>query len=120
MKVLQPLPSWILGESISDREVVLDFDDAMRAIDSYEIAGWALFGWEGWFRQDGRNGHALEYQGTVALTRALDEDWPTYVKRTADICRRTIKESAERYARENTQQDRKLYFCLTASSSISE
>ena len=120
MAILQPLPTWILGKSISDREVVLDFDDTMWAIDAYETAGWALLGWEGWFRQDDRNGHALEYQGTVTLKPDLDEDWPAYVKRTADVCRRTIKDGTERYARENAHQDRKLYFCLTATSSISE
>ena len=120
MTAFQPLPAWLRGKSISDREVVLDFEDSMRAIDAYETAGWALLGWEGWFRHNGRKGHALEYQGMVTPARGLDEDWPAYVGRIAELCRQTIKEDAERYAQENPQRDRELYFCLTATSSTVE
>jgi hypothetical protein len=61
MKVMNDidfLPTPLKTKSLSDREIVLQNDAAVEAIDVLEQGKWAIVSWEVWIRYpEGRIGH---------------------------------------------------------------
>lgn len=101
--------------SLSDREVVLPYSAALRAIDLFVAAGWALLGWEGWVQSPQGIGQHAAYQGTVSIERETGETWEEYVQRAARVCRATIMHDQQRWEQDPDSADKQLYFCLTAT-----
>jgi hypothetical protein len=114
---LQILPKHIRSRSFSQREIVLDFEDALEAIQLLKQKGWAIISWEGWLSfPDGRVGHSDQFQGTVELLPFSDESWAKYVQRAAEHARATILKSAHDWDRTQKDAGSKLLYCLTAWS----
>ncbi|MDH3975368.1 MAG: hypothetical protein OEV42_13890 [Deltaproteobacteria bacterium] len=106
-KVFKLLPQEIIEKSISQREIVVPLEDALRVVDIMESKGILILGWEGWVKtEDGRVGHGSAPQGTVSL-----EEYS--VNEAAKICRETIKEDAAEWKKENIGTSEKLHFCIT-------
>ena len=62
---LEFLSDQLRAKSASDREIVLPFADALRAIDLLQQKGARGVAWEGWIRDSVRLGHSARHQGTV-------------------------------------------------------
>ena len=106
-KSFELLSQEIIEKSISKREIVVPFEEALRVVDIMEDKGVLILGWEGWVKnEDGRVGHGSAPQGTVSL-----EDCS--VEETAEICRKTMTEDAAEWEKENKGSSDKLHFCIT-------
>ena len=101
------LPQEIIEKSISQREIVVPLEEALRVVDIMENRGVLILGWEGWVKtEDDRVGHGSAPQGTVSL-----ENYS--VKEAAEICRKTMKEDAAEWESENADSSEELHFCIT-------
>jgi len=124
------LPEDLQRKSLSEREIVLRYDDARKALDILERAGWAILGWEPWLKlADGSHMHPVMVN---AFRREALEDWPTYVHRAAQLCRHMMEEAQQRWEQGTflphnlpTAMDGQekipsmsLYFCLTAADHL--
>ena len=107
------LPGRLREESLSDREVVLPYSDALAAIDILARSGIGFYGWEGWARYPQGHGHFSEYPG-ITLKPRTDETWTAFVGRSADACRTSIIDAWQRW-NSQPKDERVLYFCLTGS-----
>ncbi|MDQ2906639.1 MAG: hypothetical protein M3Y81_24260 [Chloroflexota bacterium] len=84
------LPEDLQRKSLAEREIVLMSDDTRTAIDILERAGWAILGWEPWLKlPDGTHMHPVI---SGDFPREALEDWPTYVHRSAQLCRDMLEE----------------------------
>ena len=109
------LPDELKSRSLSSKEIVLKFEDALLAIDTLIKANLAILGWEGWLKYaDGRIGHSLIFQGTISIDRDKDEPWELYVLRSAEFCRNTIKQDQQIWDKKPEFPDATLYYCITA------
>ncbi len=114
MEHVEIMPEDLRARSLSKREIILGYDDALRAIDILIEARWAILGWEGLVRYpDGRIVHSAKFQGTGSITQMQDEPWDLYVLKSAEFCRTTICEDHERWRQSPEHPDADLYFCLT-------
>ncbi len=108
------LPEGMRARSLSDREIVLSYDDALRVLDLLVDSSWALLGWEGWVRTRQGVGHHGDYQGAVSIDRKRGEEWNAYVQRGAEFGCVTIKQAQQRWEEDPKSADKELFFCLTA------
>lgn len=53
------LPEGLQRKPLSKREIVLAYDDALKALDILENAGWAVLGWEPWLKISGAHVHPV-------------------------------------------------------------
>ncbi len=59
MDEISLLPQMLREQSLSDREIVLPYQEAKEALELLERAHWALLGWGGWVKYpDGTHGFA--------------------------------------------------------------
>ncbi len=116
MEALDLLPEEMQQRSLSDREVVLPYDDALRAIEIFLNAEWALLGWEGWIQSSQGIGHHVNYQGTVSIEQRHGETWSEYVRRAAAFCRATIRQDQQRWETAPDSADKQLVYCLTVTA----
>ncbi len=115
MEDIDLLPEILRSQSLSNREIVLPYEEVLQAVDILVKANWALLGWEGWEKDpEGRRGHS-HIMGTTTIEQELGEKWEDYVQRSARFCRATIEASQERWKREDIHPSRVLYFCLTST-----
>jgi hypothetical protein len=115
MEDIDLLPEILRSQSLSEREIVLPYDEALQALDILVKADWALLGWEGWEKDaEGRHGHSY-IMGTTSIEQEPGEKWEDYVQRSARFCRATIGADQERWKREGIDSSWTLYFCLTAT-----
>src|SRR5260370_1333397 len=78
MEDIDLLPETLRSQSLSDREIVLPYDEALQALDILVKADWALLGWEGWEKDaEGRRGHSY-IMGTKAIEQEPGEKWEDY------------------------------------------
>lgn len=104
------LPPELAQHSLSDREIVLPYSEAIEAIDHLSGIGYRLLGWEGWLRYaDGSRGHSGRHQGTEGVER-MD------VAEAADYCKLTIKDSHEIWQKDPCYRGADLYFCISCES----
>ena len=115
MDEIDLLPKTLREQSLSDREVVLPYQEALQALDLFTVARRPLLGWEGWVKYpDGKHGHAPSGMGTTNIEQETGEVWEAYVHRSARFCRETIKAEQQLWDTDSTHASVKLYFCLTA------
>ena len=101
------LPRGIAEQSISQQEIVLPLEESLAAVDILASKGILILGWEGWVESvDGRVGHGSAPQGTASL-----EDLS--VAEAAEFCRKTMREEAAQWEKENKGSSDKLHFCIT-------
>jgi hypothetical protein len=116
MEDIDLLSEALRSQSLSDREIVLPYQEALQALDILVRANWALLGWEGWEKDaEGRHGHS-SLMGTMSIEQEAGEKWEDYVQRSAGFCRETMKADQDRWKREGRDTSRTLYFCLTATA----
>jgi len=98
------LPDELQPKSLSGRDIVLLYDDALAALDHFAATEVAPFAWEGLIRRpddlfthavrtvelpDGSSVAAILSQPVTE--RAEDEDWPAFVARAILVCRESIE-----------------------------
>ena len=111
---LNLLPPRLAAASLSQREIVLTYADALQAIEHLAAGGHAVFCWEGWLRYgDGACGHSARHQGMVEVTRDPHATFAAFAARAAAAVRETMAKSQEEWNREPEVPDAVLYFCLS-------
>ena len=104
---LTALPAELRRQSLSDREIVLPYAEALLAIDALKKSGYAVVVWEGWvLYPDGRVGHAShEAQGTA------DHEWMGQWNAAEEFVRRTMERAQVYWS--NSGRAGTLHFCLS-------
>ena len=115
---LDLLPPNLRALSLSDCEVVLPYEQAIQALDHFVAARWGLLAWEGWVKYPSGVGHHSDYQGTVELTRRVDETWDDFVRRSAEFGRQTMQADQQRFEHDAACQGMRLYFCFSVTPPI--
>ena len=111
MKDIELIPENIRSKSLSDTEIVLGYEDILKVLIINNIV---LLAWEGWIQHpDGSVGHSLQYQGMIATERLKDEVLPSYVKRSIELGKVSIKDAQERWDKFSETNKGKLFFCIT-------
>ena len=106
---LRLLPAELVQRSLSDREIVLEYADALAALEHLSRADRKLLGWEGWLRHpDGSAGHSSRHQGTVSLEHLSPSE-------AVALCRDTINSAHAAWERDPEVLGARLYFCLTVA-----
>ena len=105
------VPPHILRASISERELVLPYREALELVDVARRSRVLILGWEGWLRYpDGAPGHATQ-QGTVSLHDLS-------VCEAADLVASTIRDDYAHWRREPHEEE--LLFCITIDGEYDE
>jgi hypothetical protein len=112
------LPQMLREQSLSDREIVLPYQEAKEALELLERVHWALLGWEGWVKYpDGTHGFAPGgVMGTESIEREPGEMWEDYVQRSVRFCHETIDQEYRNWNANPRYAHLVLSFCLTADS----
>src|SRR5262249_9792191 len=82
------LPPEMAARSLSDREIVLEADDALRALEILVAARWAPISWARWAHGDERRRSSAARAGEGAPVRRLrGQPWEAFVAECARRCR---------------------------------
>ena len=109
---LNLLPPRLAAASLSQREIVLTYADALQAIEHLAAGGHAVFCWEGWLRYgDGACGHSARHQGMVEAYPGPSRDLCRF-RRTR--CRGGARNDGKVGRRNGTESPR----CRTPSSTL--
>ena len=116
MDEIDLLPEALRSQSLSEREIVLSYQQALEALEILVAANFALLGWEGWVKYaDGRHGHTPGgVMGTEAIEQEVGETWENYVQRSARFCAETMTKEQQAWNTHPGSAHLPLYFCLTA------
>ena len=99
------LPPELRERSRSAHDIVLEGEDALRAVDHLAASGHRIEGWEGWvWLADGGRTRSLAHPGPFALP--MDPD------RAAVIAREGIERAVAAWARRAEYPGATLAFCL--------
>jgi hypothetical protein len=80
-------PEGLREQSLSPREIVLPYHQAVEALSVLVKANWAFLGWEGWVKYpDGRHGHPPGQVIGAEIAQEEGEPWADYVHRSAQVC----------------------------------
>ncbi len=110
------LPQVLRKQSLSHREIVLPYQQALEALEVLVRANWALLGWEGWVKYpDGRHGHTPGGVMGIEVERKEGEAWADYVQRSAHLCRETMNREQQVWEANPEYAHLVLCFCLTAT-----
>lgn len=102
---LTKLPPDLAARSLSQEEIMLAYEDAVRAVDHLAQIGVRLEAWEGWVQMpEGARTHSLAHPGTFAL--------PMEAGPAAEVARRTMSEARDAWKRTPEYPDADLFFCL--------
>ncbi len=116
MDEIDLLPQVLRKQSLSHREIVLPYQQALEALSVLVIAQWALVGWEGWVKYpDGRHGQTPGGVMGIEVTRKERETWADYVERSAQLCRETMNREQQAWEANPEYAHLVLCFCLTAT-----
>jgi len=114
MNELDVLPTELRDKSLSGREITLEYEDALSAIDLFIKNRWGLLGWDGWILlPDGKVTSSLDHQGTCPILKEETETWDEYTQTSAEFCRRTMEISQGSWNHKPEVEGGLLYFCLT-------
>lgn len=114
MKEPELLPEQLAQKSLSDIEIVLSYDDAIRAIQYLSTIGYFVFAWEGWVKNpDGKHGHSLYQQGTTGGWEKRNQSAKEDINKTATFVQQTMKESQQKWDDNPEIEGATLYFCLS-------
>ncbi len=107
---LELLPPDLAARSASNREIVLRYEDALRALEHLRGVGVRVLGWEGWLvYPDGRTSHSRRFQGTADLTASAPE-------KAIEISRATITGAHIMSSAGPEDPDAELHFCISVAA----
>ncbi len=110
------LPQGLREQSLSQREIVLPYRQALEALSVLMAAKRALLGWEGWVKYpDGHHGHAPGGGMGADIARREGETWVDYVHRSARLCGETMNREQQAWEANREYTHLVLCFCLTAT-----
>lgn len=116
---LELLPPGLAALSAAEREIVLPYEPALRAVDALVAQGHAILGWEGWLGYpDGRVGSAGKHQGTIDFLPATGQPWPEYVQASAEFARDTMREHQAEFERAPEVPGTTLLFCISVNEAV--
>ena len=114
MKDIELIPENIRSKSLSQTDIVLDYEDVLKAFDVLVEKNIVLLAWEGWIQHsNGSIDHSLQYQGMIATERLKDEPLSVYVKKSIDLGKVSIKQAQEKWNNAQETKKGKLFFCIT-------
>ena len=109
MDEIDLLPQVLRKQSLSHREIVLPYQQALEVLS-------VLVGWEGWVKYpDGRHGHTPGGVMGIEVARKARETWADYVERSAQLCRETMNREQQAWEANPEYAHLVLCFCLTAT-----
>lgn len=120
MYPIEVLPKNLRAKSYNARYIILDFTNALLAIDALAAANWAAYSWEGrvLVSNELRTLHHIHYEtkNTELLWHfqaqwQTDETWDEYVYRSAEKSKTTIQQTQELL---NQLTARTVYFKIEA------
>jgi hypothetical protein len=116
MDEIDLLPEALRSQSLSEREIVLSYQQALEALEILVAATFALLGWEGWVKYaDGRHGHTPGgVMGTEPIEQEVGETGENYVQRSARFCAETMTKEQPAWNTHPGSAHLPLSFCLTA------
>ena len=119
------LPTHLQEKSLSGRDIVLLYDDALSALDHFGATGVAPFAWEGLIRRpDDLFTHAVRqvtlFDGSTVtgiihmgvIEREDGEGWSAYVVRAVGVCRASIEEAQRAWDDRPGMLGARLHFSL--------
>jgi hypothetical protein len=113
MEEIDLLPETLRSQSLSDREIVLPYEEMLQAMQILIAANWIFLGWEAWLKlPSGIHLHPL-YMGFDTPEREPGETWIAYVHRSALLCKKSMEQEQQQRQREPREKHAELYFCLT-------
>jgi hypothetical protein len=111
---VEALPPELRARSLSPAEIVLDFNDALAALEILRAADWEILGWEGWQRDtEGRVGHHA-IQGNMSLSQQPDEPRAAFLDRCKEWSAETMRRDYQEW-QASGDGNPQLYFCITAT-----
>src|SRR6516225_11092605 len=111
---LDLIPDELASIAVSDREIVLPYKDALKAIEHLNANGHVVFAWEGWLRYaNGTRGHSAKHQGMAEVSRDPNESPRTFSARATRAVLTTMESSQAEWTRNPERTDAALYFCLS-------
>ncbi len=121
MDEIDLLPEALRSQSLSEREIVLPYQQALEALEILVAANFALLGWEGWGKYaDGRHGHPPGgVMGTGPIKQEGGETWENYVRRSARFCAETMAKEQQAWDPHPGSAHLPLSCCLTAIAKTS-
>ncbi len=115
MEAIDLLPDELKVKSLSRKEVILSYEDVIKAINNYSNNNWVVLNWEGWIKySEGKHGHSRNYRGILDIIKEKSESWDSFVKRAAIHCISTIKQAQKLWHSKPEYPGAMLYFCITA------
>ena len=101
----------IRERSLSSRELVVQYVDAIEALTIFQERGTRVLGWEGWLlHADGSVSPSHKYQGTADL-ESLSAS--ASASAAAILAKATIMQAHTEWQERPEVHDAALYFCLT-------
>ena len=100
----------IKGRSLSKRELVVSYVDALELLHLYEQDATHVLGWEGWLRhENGALSHSIQHQGTVDLSGLSASAASALVKTT-------IMQANQEHKAIPEIKGSELFFCITVDT----
>ena len=97
----------IKKRSISTNELVVEYMDAMDALEIFHDMGVKVLGWEGWLSyRNGSVGHSLRHQGTTDLSHI-----PSMA--AIALAKATIMQAHTEWQESPEVPDAELFFCIS-------
>ncbi len=114
MEDIDVLPTELRSKSLSHGEIVLEYEDALRAIDFLVRARLAILGWELLVKYpSGRHEHPGPVMG-AAMNDREGRTWEGFVQDAAAFCRATISKEYREWVENPANARLTLFFCITA------
>lgn len=105
---LAALPDDLRQQSLSQTQIILPFDAAVRALSELTARGFRVTRWEGWVRmRDGGRARSLAHGGSFAL--------PRDPARAAETTTQALSRARERWQRDPEYPGAELFFALAFS-----
>jgi hypothetical protein len=113
----QLLSADLAAKSLSSIEIVLPYQEALKAVESLTAQGYFTFAWEGWVKiRDGRHGHSSRHQGTHDFWGTKGQPIPVRIQEAASYARQTIEAAQQEFDDKPEFEGATLHFCLTIQS----
>ena len=104
----------IKARSLSRRELVVSYSDAMELLHIFGENSTRILGWEGWLRHEqGALSHSIQHQGTVDLSKLS-------ISAAHALIRSTIMQANWDHQELPELKNTELFFCITIDSCLED
>ena len=119
MNDLELISAELAANSLSNCEIVLAYDDVMKAIEHLTANGYFVFAWEGWIKHpDGKHGHSRQHQGTHCFWGTDGHPVEQRIKEAALFAQETIQKSQREWNENPEIAGGILCFCLSVEAPL--